>query len=97
MGNQNIPAFPDWSEFNSVTDVEDSTATRIGYGSIFPSPPTSRDVIETSLDYVIGVSQKLANEFAIHTCESITQYNCFTGSDDNLMVIYNNKLQKYIV
>lgn len=62
-------AFPNWSDFNHVVDGAGSEATGISYGSIFPSSPTDSDVVEKSLDYVIEVSQKLGNEFTVHTCD----------------------------
>lgn len=60
---------PTWSAFQTGLIPEACPATVIGYGPFFPQSPTHPDVVETSVEYCMKVSQRMGQEFTIITCD----------------------------
>ena len=58
-----------WNQFNEALLKDEVEKTLIGYGPFFPESPTNPDVVLESLNYCIGVAQKLQQDFCIVTCD----------------------------
>ena len=60
---------PTWSTFQALLIPDVTPATVISYGPFFPQSPTNPDVVEKSVEYCMGVSRKMGQEFTIITCD----------------------------
>ena len=67
---------PTWSIFNEKQVDEQSPATILGYGPIFPKSPTNPDVVEAAIEYSVSVTRKLDQEYTIPTCDQAIYEIC---------------------
>ena len=58
-----------WNAFNKFFIEELVPATVIGYGPFFPQSPTSPDVVQSSVEYCMKVTNKLGQEHCVLTCD----------------------------
>jgi len=64
-GTEGTITAPTWSAFQNFLIPENTPATVIGYGPLFPQSPTNPDVVEKSVDYCMSVAVKMNQEFTI--------------------------------
>ena len=60
---------PSWNAFFEMTTDQDPSQSTIGYGPLYPKNPTSPDVVQSSLDYFVSMSEKLQQSKTVITCD----------------------------
>lgn len=62
-------AVPGWTPFQQLLSSENLPMSTVGYCPIIPHPPTSRDVVYTSMKNFIDLSRSLQKETAVLSCD----------------------------